>query len=213
MQPQDSNQEFQQPAPQATGAPYQAQNDEQPDASEPVVYAGAQLGSVAVADTESDQPDSQDDQAVLRWQGPEYVAHDRDMLWYIIFGVVTLALIAIAVFLIKSISFAILIPVMAVALFVYTRRAPQLIDYTLSRKGLHINDKMYEYGMFKSFAVQSHAGNHSALLIPRKRFQLGVTAYFPEEVGEPLVDMLAARLPMQTHTPDFVDRLLAKLRI
>jgi hypothetical protein len=42
---------------------------------------------------------------------------------------------------------------------------------------------------------------------------MGLTAYFPEEVGEPLVDMLAARLPMQPHQPDAIDKLLTKLRI
>ena len=42
---------------------------------------------------------------------------------------------------------------------------------------------------------------------------MGLIAYFPENVGEELVDMLAARLPMQTYTPDFLDKLLAKLRI
>jgi hypothetical protein len=54
---------------------------------------------------------------------------------------------------------------------------------------------------------------HSAVLVPRKRFQLGQTVYFPTEVGEQLVDMLASRLPMKELEPDALDRLLARLHL
>ncbi|MBC7764177.1 hypothetical protein H7Y29_00515, partial [Microbacteriaceae bacterium] len=54
---------------------------------------------------------------------------------------------------------------------------------------------------------------HSVVLVPRKRFQLGQTIYFPEEVGETLVDMLAARLPMKETAPDLIDRILARLHL
>jgi len=204
MQPEEENKEdWQQPVEQQTGAPYQP----------------ADSGQAPVDPQESpeeapeQESDSEGADAVLRWQGPEYIERDRGGRWYVAFIIVTLVLMAVAIFLINSWTFAILIPVMAVALFVYTRRPPTLVDYTVSRKGIHVNDRLYSYDEFRSFGVVSHAGAHSVLLVPRKRFHMGVTAYFPEEVGEALVDMLAARLPMQTHTPDTIDKLLAKLRI
>ena len=61
--------------------------------------------------------------------------------------------------------------------------------------------------------VLTREGRHALVLMPRKRFQLGHTIYFPESVGEPLVDMLAARLPMNDVKPDFIDSLLARLRL
>lgn len=156
---------------------------------------------------------SDDDAVLLRWQASEYIQHDRTTRWYIMFGVVTLVLMALAIILIKSITFAILIPVMAAALFVYTRRQPAILDYTLTKKGLYINDKLYPYSNFKAFSVVSHAGHNTAQLVPRKRFQLGQSVYFPAEVGEPLVDMLAARLPMQQAHPDLYDRIISKLKM
>lgn len=204
---QDENQDWQQPHAQPGGAPYQPTSDDsEGSVNEQPTDEGAQVDAPSQASTE-------DDDAVLRWEGPEYVVSDRGGKWYIFFALVTLALMAISIFLIGSITFTILIPVMAVALFVYIRRPPQQISYVLSRKGIHVNDKIYTYDQLKAFAVNSAAGVHSVILIPRKRFQMAITAYFPEEVGEPLVDMLAARLPMQTYTPDFLDKLLAKLHI
>lgn len=203
---QDENQDWQQPSAQAGGAPYQPTKDEvsQPDMDQSVPSGAENTAAPA---------NSEDDSAVLRWEGPEYAEHDRDKKWYVIFALVTLALMAASIFLIQSVTFTILIPVMAAALFVYVRRAPQQISYVLSRKGIHVGDKLYTYSELKAFAINSSNGSHSLILIPRKRFQIAITSYFPEEVGEPLVDMLAARLPMQTYTPDFLDKLLAKLHI
>ena len=157
------------------------------------------------ADTGSD--------VLLRWQATEYIHHERTVLWYVILGVVVVAFIALALLVFHSITFAILIPVMLVALVVYIRRPPSLLNYILSRKGLHINDHLYLYDQFKAFGVVSHEELHSVVLLPRKRFQVSQTVYFPEEVGEQLVDMLAARLPMQEVQLDTIDRLLKKLRI
>lgn len=201
---QDENQEWQQPNTQPSGMPYQPVMPEQ-DSS---------VGVDDLTQTEVDnQPVNVDDSAVLRWEGPEYIEHDRDNRWYVIFGIITLAFMAAAIFLIKSITFTVLIPVMALALFFYTRRPAQNINYTVGRKGIHVNDKLYSYSDFKAFAVNTREGINSVVIIPRKRFQMALIAYFPEEVGETLVDMLAARLPMKTYTPDFLDKLLTKLRI
>jgi hypothetical protein len=120
---------------------------------------------------------------------------------------------AIAIFLIKSITFIILVPVMAVALFVYVNRPPRMIDYTLSRKGLHINDRLYSFTEFKGFGVIHDGKEYSVLLLPIKRFVPGVSVYFPEQAGEAIVDILGTRLPMQELRLDFVDRIIRKLRI
>lgn len=158
--------------------------------------------------------DAGDDSSVLlRWQGSEYLTHDRGMSWYVVMVVVVLVLVALAVFVLKSVTFAILVPVMAVALLIYVHRTPELLNYTLSHKGLHMNDKIYTYDRFKSFGVVQHGNVNSIVLVPRKRFQIGQTVYFPAEIGEQLVDMLAARLPMKEVKPDAIDKLIMRLRI
>ena len=205
MQQDSQNEEWQQPPQQDPGVAYAPLTD---NSAQDTSDSGVEPQPAA-----TENNDVADDEAVLRWDGPEYIVHDRDRLWYIVFGVVTALLMAVSILLIKSITFTILIPVMAAALFVYIRREPQHITYTMSRKGIYVNDKLYGYDMFKAFSVQSAGGTHSVVLLPRKRFQMALTAYFPEEVGEPLVDMLAARLPMQTYSPDVLDKLLARLRI
>lgn len=217
MKPEEQEQ-WRMPQQVQTQAPYQPSTEQQqPPQPSPEVISEQQPQVIVDPSVAPVKPPaaqaSDDDAALLRWQATEYIQHDRTKGWYIGFGIVILVLMALAIFLIKSITFAVLIPVMAAALFVYTRRQPAILDYTLTKKGLYINDKVYPYSNFKSFSIVSHAGHNTAQLAPRKRFQLGQSVYFPDEVGESLVDMLAARLPMQQARPDLYDRIISKLKI
>lgn len=153
------------------------------------------------------------DEELVRWQATEHIHREKDPLWYVIFAFVVLGLIAVAIFLVNSWTFAVLIPVMAATLVVYSMRPPSLINYTLSRKGLHVNDHLYNFVDFREFGLVHDDEAYSIMLMPRKRFQPGVTVYFPEEAGEAIVDMLAARLPMRELKLDLIDRLIRKLRI
>lgn len=154
-----------------------------------------------------------DEGEVIRWQANEHIFREKNPIWYVIFAIVVLSLIAVALFLVRSWTFAILVPVMAAALVIYVRRPPALISYTLSRKGLHINDRLYAFDLYKEFGLIHDDDENAVLLVPRKRFQPGVTVYFPEEVGEAVVDMLVARLPMHEVKLDPIDRLIRRLHI
>ena len=230
MQPPDqpTNDDWKQPQPATPQAPFQPMPSEEPVAQQQVSpepfrqpaalpteeeTTGGQLaleGDEAAAEAIGNQGD---DEVLVRWEAAEYINHDRSKLWYIIFGIATVAITAIAILLIKSPTFAILVPVMAVALFIYTRHAPDMMRYTLSRKGLHINDRLLPFDQFRSFGVVKGTTVNSIVLVPRKRFQPGTTIFFGDEVGEVIVDMLASRLPMKEVQPDIIDKLLARLRL
>lgn len=149
----------------------------------------------------------------VRWQAHEYVHHEKSPIWFISFAIVVALFMALAIFIIEDISFAILVPVMAAALLVYAYRPPRLLDYTLSRHGLHVNDRLYSFVDFKGFRVIHDGEEYSVMLIPIKRFKPGVSVYFPEEAGEAIVDILGARLPMQDFQLDLLDKIIRKLRL
>ena len=211
-----------QTASQPTAPEVSAASPSSPEFSDPAARAVAQQATESPAQESPDQPDTTndmtaddlpDDEILIRWQALEYMQHQHEPIWYVGFGATVLILIAVAIFVFKSPTFAVLVPVMAVALALYVRRPPATIDYTVSRKGIHVNDRLYTFDQFKSFSVVRQETTNHVVLIPRKRFQLGQNIYFPTEIGEKLVDMLAARLPMKEASPDIIDKLLAKLRL
>ena len=149
----------------------------------------------------------------VQWQAPEYIQEARSPWWYIVFWLITAVLMVVAAFVVKSITFAILVPVMAAALTMYSHRPPRLVSYVLSAKGLFINDQLHPFGEFRSFGVLQVDALPSLSLIPVRRFRPSVIVYFPAEMGETIVDFIGARIPMQDISLDAFDRIVRKLHI
>ena len=231
MQPDGQKDTWQTPQQAPAGAPYVAPTESvettpspapvppvvtepEPAPTEPPVSEELELPT---DQTELESVDVDDTKAIdetsVQWQAHEYIHREKGIRWYIAFGVIVVVLMAIAIFLMNAWTFAILIPVMAAALIVYTRRPPRVLDYILSRQGLHVNDRLYPFAEFKSFVVIHGDDEYSIMLIPVKRFRPGVSIYFPEESGEAIVDMLAARMPMSESRLDLMDRVIRSLRI
>lgn len=215
MQPDRKPTDWQTPPEQPSQAPYVAPTVTDDPVSDPVVTLTPDETSYATAGSPAmaSQPTPTGNDEPVRWQAAEYIHHDKPVVWFVLFTIVVIALMAASIFLLDSITFTILIPVMAAALLVYSYRPPRTLDYTLSRQGLHINDTLYPFAEFKGFGVIHDGKEYSVMLIPVKRFKLGVSVYFPEEAGEQIVDLLASRLPMQELRRDLFDKIIHKLRI
>lgn len=200
------------------------QPDDQQSYQDPPMQNEQPSGPITTLSPDEQQPPEQNQAPIpgdhsaevaepVRWQAAEYIQREKDPTWFAAFLAVTVGFILLAIFVIKSFTFAILVPVMAAALFIYTRRPPRVLDYTLSRQGLFINDQLFPFGEFKSFALVHGFEQYSIMLIPTKRFKPAVTINFPQEAGEAIVDMLAARLPMKEVQLDTVDRIIKKLHL
>lgn len=164
---------------------------------------------LAPAPLPDDQPAPND---VLSWQASEYVHHEKERLWFVLLFVGALILLAVAFFLVKSITFSILIVVMTIVLAVYAVRPPRIINYQLTTAGIQINEKMFRFADFRYFGVVQDGPLYSAVLVPNKRFMPAVNIYFPSEDGELIVDILGSRLPMQHVELDTVEKLVRHLR-
>jgi len=150
----------------------------------------------------------------VRWSANEYIHEEKNVLWFILFGLVAIALIATDIFWMKSYTFSALVVVMAVAIVVYSRRPPRIVDYTLSGdQGLYVGDDLHHFSEFKAFGLIKDAEHYSIMLIPVKRFAPGVSVYFPADAGEKIVDILGARLPMKQLKLDAIDIIIRKLRL
>lgn len=177
---------------------------EQPTTDNPA----EQVPQMAVTET-SELPETQP----IQWQAPEYVQERRSPWWFIGFWAVVVLLMVVAAFIMRSWSFAILVPAMAAALMIYSHRPPHMISYVLSPKGLYINEKLHPLSEFRSFGVVKEDLLPGLMLIPVQRFRPSLTVHFPVEAGEAIVDLLGSRIPMQELKFDIFDRVIKTLHI
>lgn len=157
-------------------------------------------------ETDQDQP--------VTWSAQEYFHLEKNFWWFLAFVAVVLGLIALDIFLMKSYTFSALVIVMAIAVVIYIRRPPKTLTYALSNsQGLYVGEILHNFDEFKAFGVIKDGDHHSIMLIPTKRFSPGVSVYFPEEVGEKIVDILGNHLPMEDLKLDAIDVLIRKLHL
>lgn len=186
---------------------WQQDPDEAPeDAPEVDETAVDAEGSAPEQDTPDNPP--------VTWSAQEYVHLDKGPIWFILFALVVIGLVAVDVLYLHAWTLSLLVIVMAVAVIIYVRRPPRTLTYALSPKqGLYIGEQLRTFDEFKAFGLIKDGDHHSIMLIPRKRFAPGVSVYFPEEVGERIVDILGQRLPMENLKLDVVDIIVRKLRL
>jgi hypothetical protein len=204
MQPEDEKSDLKQPQETAYFAANSASEDSDTAAAE---TQSDKVEAPAAPSTKLPNPEP------VHWQSPEYHHNNKSMQWFIIFGLVSVSLVVAAVLLLQSWTFAVLVVVMAVALGLYAQRPPRMMDYTLSEKGLFINDTLHGYAEFKAFGVIHDGNDYSVTFIPVRRFSPEVTAYFPEASGEAIVDMLGVKLPMQPLKTNVFDRIIRYLGV
>ena len=181
---------------------------------QPLVEGVNETDAPYVDDQQSEgNADMSSSDEVISWKASEYIQMERDTGWFVGVAVATAVLLAVAIFLMKAITFAVLIVVMAVALFVLAKRPPRTLKYTLSPKGLYIAGVLHHFAEYQAFGVVRDEGEYSIILIPTKRFSTDLTVYFPANLGEQIVDFLGTRLPLQELQLSVVDKLVRKLRL
>lgn len=149
----------------------------------------------------------------ISWSAAEYIEHDRSRRWYLMLVVGASVLALVAIFLLKDWIFAVLIVVMSAVVVMFAKRPPREINYTLTQEGLLIGQKFFAMDSFRSFGLVKEGAIWNVRLISNKRFVPPVTAYLPDDVGEKVVDVLGALLPLEDIEPDMVDRLVNRSKI
>ena len=85
-------------------------------------------------ETEPTKATAHDLSEPFSWHAPETRGPVRGLGWYLSFAVVIMVLMALSVFWIKSWTFTVLIPIMAVALLSLSTKTPRMINYAISPK-------------------------------------------------------------------------------
>lgn len=147
----------------------------------------------------------------VSWEASEYIHNQKNIGWYAVLGVVTLALSAIFWLLIDWFS-GLMILLVGASFGVYAAKQPQVRRYSVSTSSLTIDKKHYPISEFKSFTAGIEGAVTNIVFMPLKRFSPSITIYASPKDGQDAVRLLESVLPREESTPDVIDRFMRNIR-
>lgn len=148
----------------------------------------------------------------ISWTASEYVSHDKSTTWFVQFGLVVLLISGAIYVFTRDLMSVFYITIFGIGFGIFAGRKPQVLQYTLDSRGVHIGNKSYPISMFKSFAVVEEEGIHSIQLMPMKRFMPSISVYFAPDDEQEIMQSLSSMLPLEQRKQDSIDRLMHRIR-
>ena len=111
----------------------------------------------------------------ITWKCKEYEHSEKSTEWFWALGLIGVAG-AVASIMYNNILFAIFILIAVFVLALYASKKPDDFTFTLTQRGLRIDDKLYPFNTFKSFGIEEFSENHTPKLIfdTKKIFELDI---------------------------------------
>jgi hypothetical protein len=145
------------------------------------------------------------------WQASEFIHHEKSFSWYVILGLITLALVIAAVVTRQWFSIAVF-ATMTAAVVVYASKEPRVLNYRLDNHGLTIDGKTSSYASFKSYSVQQDTNWHVIELDPTQRFSPRVSVIFDTADLDKITAILDTKMPRADRQPDWIEKLTRSIR-
>ena len=181
-------------------------------AEEPLYQAGVSTDQPTYPVVDPTQTPEPELDRSISWTASEYIAHHKSKQWYVKLGITALVIAFLVWLITRDKISALAVIVGAAVLGVYGARQPRELQYSLDISELAIGRKSYALGEFRSFTIDDQQQFSSVNLLPLKRFSPGLTIYYAPDDEDAIIDLLSQVLPIETHQPDLIDRLMQRIR-
>ncbi|MEA2113443.1 MAG: hypothetical protein U9P63_02185 [Patescibacteria group bacterium] len=88
----------------------------------------------------------------LEWSAPEFFYFEKSEIWFVVSGLITLALFVLALWT-RNILFALLIILGYISITAYAIKKPRNIAINIGPQGIKIDNTLYPYDNLKSFWI------------------------------------------------------------
>jgi len=131
----------------------------------------------------------------ITWEAPAHHHIEKGSDWFWALGIVALCG-AVASFFFGNFLFAILILVGAGAMSLVAVKEPEIIDFSVSTRGIRVGDKIFPYSTLDSYFIDEENETGPQLLLKSRRIHLPLIILpLPEEYLNDIESLLLERLP------------------
>ena len=100
----------------------------------------------------------------VSWVAHEYQHFEKNSEWFWALGLIGVAG-AVTAIIVNNIIFAIVILIATFVLALHAAKKPEEYTFTLTQRGIRINDKLHTFQSLKSFSIEDLSENHTPKLI------------------------------------------------
>lgn len=125
--------------------------------------------------------------ALISWTGPEHIYVPKTSDWYWAVGIITLALLAVAIIFGQVIT-GLLVVAMAVALVLHASKPAREIECSINDRGVVVNDVLYPFVGLESFWIP-HDSHIPKLLIKSRKAFMPLIVIYPDAESVDLDDI------------------------
>lgn len=148
------------------------------------------------------------EQRGIIWEAYEHHHGEKQSDWFWILGILTFSS-AVASMLLGNTLLGILIFIAGTVVAILAARAPKIVSYAVTARGLRIDDRLFPFTTLESFYIDQEGPHGPQLLIKsEKMFMPLLIVPLPEDAVEEIEDMIAERLPEEHIEEPFAHRLL-----
>jgi hypothetical protein len=148
----------------------------------------------------------------IRWTASEFIAHHKSPGWYLVLTSVAIVVALIIWFLFKDKISVGVILFSAVIFGLYAARKPRQQQYQIDEQGVMIGQRAFDYGEFRSFAIEQEDAFAGIVFMPLKRFMPLITIYYAPQDEAKIIELLGERLPMERRQADMIERFMRRIR-
>ena len=150
--------------------------------------------------------------AKLEWTASEFVKYKRDKNWFILPGLVALALVAIAIIL-KNFLFTVGIIIAAFVVYFYATKEPRKIKFSISGKGIRVDNRIFPFEDLKSFWIFYNPPELTELSVrSKKMFMPYIKIPLGDQNPAEVRKLLVRFIPERKHNESVVDTWARKLK-
>jgi hypothetical protein len=131
----------------------------------------------------------------ITWRAAEREFTEKSLGWYVVTGIVALALV-IAALVLKNYLFALFLVLAAAVVYFLSRRHPRIVDFRIDEQGVMMGDTEWHYSEIEAFTIHQRFGKLDHIVL-RRKISMNPFVHIPID-GRLAVQaraMLAERLP------------------
>ena len=147
----------------------------------------------------------------FEWRAPEFDKIEKNKSWFIIPGIIAIALGIIAL-LIDNILLLVLVLLGFFNFYIYAKKEPKIIKFKICEKGVEIDEKLYDFDSLRSFWIFYNPPTEKEISLrskktffPYLKIQLGEQN--PNEIRKYLLKFL----PEKRHKESLIDIWMGRI--